>query len=70
MDCDLKSFFDTVNHERLMNLVKQRVTDSRVLRLIGRYLRAGVMLPGSGNDSIQAILHSHRRILGVKSPLD
>lgn len=45
VDCDLKSFFDTVNHERLLRLLAQRVTDDRVLRLIGRYLRAGVQLP-------------------------
>ena len=45
VDCDLKSFFDTVNHERLLNRLARRITDSRVLRLIGRYLRAGVMLP-------------------------
>jgi RNA-directed DNA polymerase len=45
VDCDLKSFFDTVNHDRLMNLLSRRIADSRVLRLIGRYLRAGVRLP-------------------------
>ena len=45
VDCDLKSFFDTVNHERLMTLLARRIADSRVLRWIGRYLRAGVMLP-------------------------
>ncbi len=31
VDCDLKSFFDTVNHERLLNLLARRITDSRVL---------------------------------------
>jgi len=45
VDCDLKSFFDTVNHERLLNLLARRITDQRVLQLIGRYLRAGVRLP-------------------------
>jgi len=45
VDCDLKSFFDTVNHERLLNLLARRITDKRVLQLIGRYLRAGVRLP-------------------------
>jgi len=45
VDCDLKSFFDTVNHDRLMHWLAQRVTDRRVLRLIGRYLRAGVLMP-------------------------
>ena len=45
VDCDLKSFFDTVNHSLLMERLARSVTDRRVLRLIGRYLRAGVMLP-------------------------
>lgn len=45
VDCDLKSFFDHVDHDRLMVRVAARVRDHRVLRLIGRYLRAGVVLP-------------------------
>ena len=45
VDLDLEKFFDTVNHERLLTLLARRVADKRVLRLIGRYLRAGVMLP-------------------------
>lgn len=45
VDCDLKSFFDTVNHGLLMNRLARRVTDPRVLRLISRYLHAGVILP-------------------------
>ena len=51
VDCDLKSFFDTVNHERLLNLLARRITDQRVLRLIGRYLRAGVMLPDGQREA-------------------
>jgi RNA-directed DNA polymerase len=42
VDCDLKSFFDTVKFDRLMRLLARRVSDRRVLRLIGAYLRAGV----------------------------
>ena len=45
VDCDLKSYFDTVNHSRLLRLLTPRVTDRRVLRLISRYLRAGVQMP-------------------------
>lgn len=40
VDIDLKSFFDQVNHDRLMSLVGRRIGDKRVLKLIGRYLRA------------------------------
>ena len=43
--CDLKSFFDTVNHGLLMNRLFRKVHDKRVLRLISRYLNAGVILP-------------------------
>jgi len=40
VDIDLKSFFDQVNHDRLMNLLSHKIDDKRVLKLIGRYLRA------------------------------
>src|SRR5579871_5478301 len=40
IDIDLRSFFDRVNHDRLMQQVAQRVRDKRLLRLIGDYLRA------------------------------
>lgn len=40
VDIDLKSFFDQVNHDRLMGMVGRKVRDKRVLSLIGRYLRA------------------------------
>jgi RNA-directed DNA polymerase len=45
VDCDLKAFFDTVNHDVLMNRLERRIKDRRVLSLIGKYLRAGVKLP-------------------------
>lgn len=46
VDIDLAAFFDTVNHDVLMRLLAQRVRDKRVLKLIGRYLRAGVIIEG------------------------
>lgn len=45
VDCDLEGFFDHVDHDLLMARVAAKVRDPRVLRLIGRYLRAGVVLP-------------------------
>jgi len=44
VDIDLAKFFDTVNHDVLMNLLGQTIADKRLLRLIGRYLRAGVLV--------------------------
>ena len=45
VDIDLKSFFDEVNHDRLMRLVGQKIRDKRLLRLIGDYLRAPMQQP-------------------------
>ena len=44
VDMDLEKFFDTVNHDVLMHRVARKLRDKRVLKLIGRYLRAGVMI--------------------------
>ena len=46
VDMDITKFFDRVNHDILMNRIGQTIRDKRVLRLIGRYLRAGVMVEG------------------------
>jgi len=46
VDLDLAKFFDTVQHDVLMRRVSRRVKDKRVLRLIGRYLRVGMMEDG------------------------
>jgi len=46
VDMDLEKFFDKVNHDRLMRTLSQRINDSRVLKLIRRYLQAGVMEDG------------------------
>ena len=43
VDIDFKAFFDSIPHERLLDAVRQRVTDGRVLELIGHFLKAGVM---------------------------
>lgn len=44
VDLDLQKFFDNVSHDILMARVARRVGDKRLLALIGRYLRAGVMI--------------------------
>ena len=46
VDMDLEKFFDRVNHDILMGKIAKRVTDQRVLKLIRRYLEAGMMEDG------------------------
>jgi RNA-directed DNA polymerase len=46
VDIDLEKFFDRVNHDILMGLVAQRVTDTSILKLIRSFLNAGVMKDG------------------------
>ena len=46
VDMDITKFFDRVNHDILMNRIGRTIRDKRVLGLIGRYLRAGVMVEG------------------------
>ncbi len=41
VDLDLKSYFDTVNHDKLMYCVEQKIKDKKILRLIRKFLRSG-----------------------------
>ena len=47
IDADLKSYFDTIPHDKLILLVKQRVTDKSVIKLLKLWLSAGVLSEGS-----------------------
>ncbi|MBK6907576.1 MAG: hypothetical protein IPH08_11035 [Rhodocyclaceae bacterium] len=44
VDIDLAKSFDTVNHDVLMNIIKRTIHDKALSSLIGRYLRAGVLV--------------------------
>jgi RNA-directed DNA polymerase len=46
VDIDLEKFFDCVNHDILMSRVERKIKDNRILLLIRRYLKAGVMVGG------------------------
>ena len=46
VDVDLEKFFDMVNHDILMGRVARRIKDGSILRLIRRYLNAGIMADG------------------------
>lgn len=43
VDADLKSYFDTIPHEQLLKLIKEKVADGRVLELLCKYLKQGVL---------------------------
>lgn len=46
VDIDLKSFFDEINHERLMSRLSKAISDKQLLKLIHSYLQAGLMQDG------------------------
>ena len=53
IDLDLEKFFDEVNHHRLMWLLSTRIGDKRILQLIYRYLKAGMMQGGLTEQRIK-----------------
>ena len=46
VDVDIRKYFDTIAHDRLRAILRQRVKDGEVLRLIGKWLKAGVLEQG------------------------
>ena len=73
-DADLKSYFDSIPHERLMACVRMRVTDRSVLKLIGMWLRAAVVEgpQGGGGGGVSKMSKASEKGTpqgGVISPL-
>ena len=64
VDADIKAYFDSIPQGRLMGLVKARVSDRRVQKLIRKWLRAGVMEDGAVRESLVGTPQG-----GVISPL-
>ena len=64
VNMDLSKFFDRVQHDVLMARVARKVRDKRLLKLIGRYLRAGVMVDGLHQPSEKGTMQG-----GPLSPL-
>lgn len=52
VDIDLKSFFDEINHDRLMNRLRNSISDKKLLKLIHQFLRAGLMQGGVATQRI------------------
>ena len=46
MESDIRGFFDEVSHEWIIKFLEHRIGDSRVIRLIKRMLRSGIMEDG------------------------
>ena len=57
VDLDLAKFFDRVNHEALLARVARKVRDKAVLRLIGKSLRAGVLVGESLQPTEEGVPH-------------
>jgi len=49
VDADIQSYFDTIDHAMLLSLLKRRISDRRVLKLIRQWLEAGVLEDGGRN---------------------
>ena len=55
VDMDLEKYFDTVNQSRLIQILSETIKDGRVVSLIHRFLRAGVMIGGMFEDSPEGV---------------
>lgn len=51
VDADIKEYFNNINHEKLMLLVKQRISDRRILKMIRKWLKAGAIEKGEFTKS-------------------
>lgn len=55
IDLDIEKYFDTVNHDKLISILRERINDAKTLHLIRQFLRAGVMEDGLTNLSEEGV---------------
>ena len=53
LDADIRSFFDTISHDWLVRFVEHRIGDRRIIRLIRKWLQAGVLEEGRGIETVE-----------------
>lgn len=55
IDLDIEKYFDTVNHDKLISILRERINDAKTLRLIRQFLRAKVMEDGLVSPSEEGV---------------